>query len=57
MRSGQTFIKNCLSVITWNEKHLSKQVVPATNTLEKTFSAVDTFEGLIHTCLSLSNNL
>ena len=36
----------CLPVTTWNTKHLSKQVVKITYTMEKTFSAVDTFKGL-----------
>ena len=35
----------CLPVITWNKKHISKQV-PVTYTLENKFFAVATFEGL-----------
>ena len=34
----------CLPVITWNQKYLSKQVVPITYTLEKLFFAVFNFE-------------
>ena len=37
--------KLCLPVITWNKKHLSKQVLPIRYALEKTFFAVATFEG------------
>ena len=36
--------KLCLPVITWNKKHLSKEIVPITNTLDKTFFIVATFE-------------
>ena len=32
-----------LAVITWNKKHLSKQVVPMTITLEKTLFKIATF--------------
>ena len=32
--------KLCLPVITWNKKHLSKEVVPITYKLEKKFFAV-----------------
>ena len=38
--------KLCLSVITWNKKHLLKQVVPITFTLGKTIFAVAAFECL-----------
>ena len=38
--------KWCLSVIAWNKKHLSKQVLPVTNTLEKKFFTSATFESL-----------
>ena len=36
----------CLSVITWNITHLSKQDASIANILEQTFLAVATFEGL-----------
>ena len=35
-----------LPVITWNKKHLSKQVVPITNTLEKRVFATTSCKGL-----------
>ena len=35
--------KQCIPIITWNKKYLSKQVVPITYTLEKRFFAVPTF--------------
>ena len=38
--------RSYLSVITWNEKYSSKQIVAITYTLEKTFSATADFEGL-----------
>ena len=38
--------KQCLPVMTWNEKHLSKQVAPITDSLEKSFFEFPTFEGL-----------
>ena len=38
--------KLCLPFITLNKKYLSKQVVPITYTLERTFFAVATLEGL-----------
>ena len=34
------------SLSRWNEKHLSKQVVSITYTLEEKFSTAATFEGL-----------
>ena len=37
--------KLCLPVITWNKKHLSKQVLPIRYALEKTIFAVATLEG------------
>ena len=42
---SKTFVKKCL-VITWNKKHLLKQLATITYTLEKRFFAVATFEGL-----------
>ena len=43
----QTFRKEqCLPVATWIKKHISKQILTVTYTLEKTFFAVPTFEGL-----------
>ena len=36
--------KLCFRVITWNRKHLSKQLVPTTYILEKTYFAVASFE-------------
>ena len=33
--------------ITWNEKYLSKQVVPITCILKKTYFTVAPFEGLL----------
>ena len=38
--------KQWLLVLTWNKIHLSKQVVSIIYTLEKTFLAAATFEGL-----------
>ena len=38
--------KQCLPVITWNEKYLSNQVVATTCILGKRFFAVAIFEGL-----------
>ena len=38
-------IKKMSSSYTWNKKHLSKQVVITTYTLEKKIFAVATFEG------------
>ena len=38
--------KRCRSVITYIKKHLSEQVLPITYTLDKSFFAVATFEGL-----------
>ena len=38
--------KQCLPVITWNKKHLSKQFVTITYTREKKFFAVASFKGL-----------
>ena len=35
--------RQCIPIITWNKKYLSKQVVPITYTLEKRFFAVPTF--------------
>ena len=35
-----------MPLIKWNKKHSSKQVVPITYTLEKSFFATATFEGL-----------
>ena len=34
------YLKQCLSAITWNKKHLSKLYVPITCALEKRFFAV-----------------
>ena len=43
--------KHCLPVVTWNKNNLSKQVVPITYTLEKSFFVVDillkVFESLL----------
>ena len=39
--------KLCLPVITWNRKHLSKQVLPITCNMEKmVFAVTATYEGL-----------
>ena len=38
--------KLCIPAITWNKKHLSKQVVPIIYPTKKMFLAVATFEGL-----------
>ena len=35
--------KNCLPVVTWNKKHLSKQIAPITYTHEKNLFAVANF--------------
>ena len=44
--NDKLFKKQCLSVITQNKKHSSKQVIPITYTLGKRFVAAVTFEGL-----------
>ena len=43
---NKLYEKQCLPLITWNKKHLSKQIVTIAYTLKKKFSAVATFEGL-----------
>ena len=46
LRVSINFYKKCLPIITWNKKHLSKQIEPTMHTLQKTFFAVLIFEGL-----------
>ena len=38
--------RQCLPVITWNKKHLLKQVVAITYTLQKKFFTITALEGL-----------
>ena len=45
-RCQYTFKKQCLPVITWNKKYLSKHVVTIAYTLEKKFFAVAIYEAL-----------
>ena len=45
-KNNINFEKKCLPVIIWNKKHLSKQFVSITCSVEKGFFAVATFDGL-----------
>ena len=46
LSSDKVVYKIRLAVVTWNEKHLLKQVVSMINTLGKDFLAAATFKGL-----------